>query len=242
MTKVETAVQWMEKIAADDSHGYSQTNRWGPDYDCSSFVITAFQDAGIPVKAKGANFTGNMKAVFTSCGFKDVTNMVNKATGAGLIRGDVLLNTMFHVAVYQGNGKIVHARSNDLRFASGDQNGKEIVKDQKYFNYPWNYVLRYVGDDTVTADAGCGDDACDVDLPVEETPAYWPPRQLRKGIKGGDVKVLQSILLARGYNCGDIDGDFGTKTHNMVLAFQGESGLTTDGIVGPATWKALVTI
>ena len=64
MTKVETAVQWMEKIAADDSHGYSQTNRWGPDYDCSSFVITAFQDAGIPVKAKGANFTGNMKAVF----------------------------------------------------------------------------------------------------------------------------------------------------------------------------------
>lgn len=242
MSKVENAVRWMEQIAADDSHGYSQTNRWGPDYDCSSFVITAFQNAGIPVKEKGANFTGNMKAVFTSCGFKDVTNMVNKATGAGLERGDVLLNTLFHVAVYQGNGKLVHARSNDLRFASGDQNGKEIVKDQKYFNYPWNYVLRYVGEDNATAAPGCGDDACDVDLPVEETPAYWPPRQLRKGIKGGDVKVLQAILLARGYNCGDIDGDFGTKTHNMTLAFQGESGLTTDGIVGPATWKALVSM
>lgn len=242
MSKVENAVRWMEQIAADDSHGYSQTNRWGPDYDCSSFVITAFQDAGIPVKEKGANFTGNMKAVFTSCGFKDVTNMVNKATGAGLERGDVLLNTLFHVAVYQGNGKLVHARSNDMHFASGDQNGKEIVKDQKYFNYPWNYVLRYVGDDTATADAGCGDDACDIEVTKPDIPTMWPPRTLRKGTKGGDVSALQGLLIAHGYDCGTVDGDFGNKTNNMVLAFQGEHGLTIDGIVGPATWKALVSM
>ena len=58
-------------------------------------------------------------------------------------------------------------------------------------------------------------------------------------MKGGDVAVAQAILNARGYNCGEIDGDFGIKTSNMVMAFQGESGLVIDGIVGPATWKAL---
>ena len=126
MTKVEKAVQWMEAIAADNTHGYSTVKRWGPDYDCSSFVISAFEQAGIPVKTKGASFTGNIKAIFTSLGFKDVTNAVNKNTGAGIQRGDVLLNTLFHVAVSQGNGKLVHARSNDGHFASGDQSGKEI--------------------------------------------------------------------------------------------------------------------
>lgn len=238
MTKVEKAVQWMEAIAADNTHGYSNTNRWGPNYDCSSFVISAFEQAGIPVKQKGASFTGNIKAIFTSLGFKDVTNAVDKGSGAGVQRGDVLLNTLFHVAVSQGNGKIVHARSSDGHFASGDQNGKEIVKDQPYFNYPWNYILRYAGDDAATGGQVLSDPA-DEDLPIEETPAYWPPRMIRKGMKGGDVAVAQALLNARGYNCGTIDGDFGTKTHNMVMAFQGESSLEIDGIVGPATWKAL---
>ena len=240
MTKVEKAVQWMEAIAADNTHGYSTVKRWGPDYDCSSFVISAFEQAGLPVKTKGASFTGNIKAIFTSLGFKDVTNAVNKNTGAGIQRGDVLLNTLFHVAVSQGNGKIVHARSNDGHFASGDQSGKEIVKDQAYFNYPWNYILRYTGEDEATGGSPVlSDPGDDADTPIEETIAYWPPRQIRRGMKGGDVAVAQAILNARGYNCGEIDGDFGLKTNNMVLAFQGESGLTTDGICGPLTWKAL---
>ena len=41
MGKIETATQWMIDLANDNSHGYDQTNRWGPDYDCSSAVISA---------------------------------------------------------------------------------------------------------------------------------------------------------------------------------------------------------
>lgn len=243
MTKVEKAVQWMEAIAADNTHGYSTVKRWGPDYDCSSFVISAFEQAGIPVKTKGASFTGNIKAIFTSLGFKDVTNNVDRKTGAGMLRGDVLLNTLFHVAVSQGNGKLVHARSNDGHFASGDQSGKEIVKDQAYFNYPWNYILRYTGEEDATGGSPVLSDPGDnADTPIEETMAYWPPRQIRRGMKGGDVAVAQAILNARGYDCGKIDGDFGVKTHNMTMAFQGESDLEIDGIIGPATWKALVSL
>ena len=41
------------QIAEDNSHGYSQANRWGPDYDCSSMVCQVFEDAGIPLKTCG---------------------------------------------------------------------------------------------------------------------------------------------------------------------------------------------
>ena len=54
MGVIDNAVQWATDIANDDSHGYSQSVRWGPHYDCSSFVITAYQNAGVPVKDNGA--------------------------------------------------------------------------------------------------------------------------------------------------------------------------------------------
>lgn len=33
MSIIQDAVAWARRIAADDSHGYDQTNRWGADYD-----------------------------------------------------------------------------------------------------------------------------------------------------------------------------------------------------------------
>ena len=56
---VESAISWAVSIANDNSHGYSQINRWGPDYDCSSLVISAFRNAGVDVGA--ATYTGNMR-------------------------------------------------------------------------------------------------------------------------------------------------------------------------------------
>ena len=99
MTKTESAVQWAIGIANDNRHGYSQANRWGnPDYDCSSLVISAWQQAGVPVKSNGATYTGNMYNVFRACGFTDVTSSCNRATGAGMQRGDVLLNVRYGFA------------------------------------------------------------------------------------------------------------------------------------------------
>ena len=67
------AVAFAVGIAEDPAHGYDQVNRWGPDYDCSSLVISAFEAAGVPVRAKGATYTGNMLGVFKKCGFTEVT-------------------------------------------------------------------------------------------------------------------------------------------------------------------------
>jgi N-acetyl-anhydromuramyl-L-alanine amidase AmpD len=64
--------------------------------------------------------------------------------------------------------------------------------------------------------------------------------KLRKGSKGKNVEALQILLNGRGYNCGSVDGSFGQKTESAVKAFQKAKGLTVDGIVGTATWTALL--
>lgn len=70
-------------------------------------------------------------------------------------------------------------------------------------------------------------------------PDYVPPRPtLRKGDKGDQVKIMQTLLLAKGIKI-SVDGDFGQKTETAVEDFQAAKGLVRDGVCGPQTWKAL---
>ena len=62
---------------------------------------------------------------------------------------------------------------------------------------------------------------------------------LRVGSSGEEVKTLQTKLKRWGYYTGSIDGVFGSGTKKAAIAFQKKNGLTPDGIVGPATLKAL---
>jgi len=65
---------------------------------------------------------------------------------------------------------------------------------------------------------------------------------LRKGDTGTCVRVLQNLLVAKGYSIGSsgADGDFGTQTDNAVRRFQSDYvGLTIDGQVGQQTWSTL---
>ncbi|HHU48103.1 MAG: SpoIID/LytB domain-containing protein [Caldicoprobacterales bacterium] len=62
---------------------------------------------------------------------------------------------------------------------------------------------------------------------------------LRKGSKGSQVKILQRRLNELGFNCGAVDGSFGSKTLSAVRAFQKSRGLAVDGVVGPKTRAAL---
>ena len=152
MTIPEKAARYMEEIAADDSHGYDQGSRWGtPDFDCSSLVISAYKNAGLPLTS---TYTGNMKYDFLAHGFSDVKSQVNLYNASGMMRGDVLLHEQNHTAMYVGGGMIVHASGNEFGKATGgqpgDQTGREICKTS-YFNYGnsgWDCVLRYVAKDT----------------------------------------------------------------------------------------------
>ena len=144
---IRKAVEFAVGIAKDDSHGYDQRKRWGDeDYDCSGLVIDCWEEAGVPVRTKGATYTGNMRKVFLANGFEEVINRVNVTNGNGLQYGDVLLKEGSHVAIFIGAGQIVHASINEKGTITGgkegDQTGKEICT-RSYYNKPWNSVLRY---------------------------------------------------------------------------------------------------
>lgn len=146
MSVIEDAVTWAISIANDNSHGYDQGSRDGPDYDCSSFVSWAYYNAGLNTRPGYTPATGTMYDVFTAAGFIDVTNQVNLSTQAGLERGDVLLVPGSHTEMYIGNGQNVAASINEngdiVGGQTGDQTGREIWV-RSYYNYPWTYVLRY---------------------------------------------------------------------------------------------------
>lgn len=61
---------------------------------------------------------------------------------------------------------------------------------------------------------------------------YW-------GSRGGDVYEVQRRLKWWGYYDGPIDGIYGPKTFSAVKKFQWKNGLRVDGVVGPATRRAL---
>ena len=66
--------------------------------------------------------------------------------------------------------------------------------------------------------------------------------QLSKGSKGDKVRVLQELLLGRGYDLGTYgaDGDFGATTYRQGAGFQVLHHLSADGIVGEKTWRKLL--
>lgn len=136
--KMESALQWAINIANDNSHGYSQTSRWGPDYDCSSFVISALKSAGYDVGS--ATYTGNMRSQLTARGFTWIP-WSQIGSVSNLKRGDILLNEKTHTEFYLGNNTNVGAHSNRGYPQTGDQTGTE-VSVSGYYYHPWDGVLR----------------------------------------------------------------------------------------------------
>lgn len=146
---VENAVQWAIEIANDDSHGYDQAYRTGPDYDCSSLICHAFNQAGFNVSATNSTYT--MKDDFQNAGFTWITDIQNDPSK--LKRGDILLYIgninagTGHTAMYIGNGSIVEASCNEfggiIGGQTGDQTGQEIWCHEYYSSSNWDGVLRY---------------------------------------------------------------------------------------------------
>ena len=228
---VEDAVAWAIETANDQSHGYSQTDRWGPDYDCSSFVISAFEQAGLALREAGAGYTGNMRGPMIACGFVDVTYQIGLDSGYGLIPGDVLLNYASHTCLCIGGGKVANCRTDEGHPQSGDQSGNEI-RIQSYWNFPWDCVLRYKGPHTGSPVSGSD---------TSGSSSSAPRTTLRKGMIGEDVKQMQKKLIACGCSCGDdgADGKFGSNTFRAVAEFQEKHGLTVTGIADPETLRLI---
>jgi len=71
--------------------------------------------------------------------------------------------------------------------------------------------------------------------------ALLKTKSLKTGSKGSTVKFLQCLLNCQATRTKlATDGIFGAKTKDRVLAVQKSIGIEPDGIVGPATWNALM--
>lgn len=65
--------------------------------------------------------------------------------------------------------------------------------------------------------------------------AAW--KNIKRGSKGEIAKLVQAMLICRGYSCGvdGADGDFGAGSVATLKRFQSANGLVADGIAGKAT-------
>ena len=68
------------------------------------------------------------------------------------------------------------------------------------------------------------------------------PTQLAFGAMGEATKQLQEDLNSLGFDCGDADGIFGTKTKEQVIEFQRKYGLEDDGVAGPLTLAKIKSV
>ena len=86
------------------------------------------------------------------------------------------------------------------------------------------------------------------DAPIMGLTSSYPGTPLRRGSSGPNVVVIQVALnrISQNYpaipNLATVDGIYGSRTESSVRAFQQIFGLTPDGIVGKATWYALVRL
>lgn len=84
--------------------------------------------------------------------------------------------------------------------------------------------------------------------PIRGITSSYPGTPLRRGTSGPSVVAIQVELnrISQNYpaipKISSVDGIFGAQTEAAVRAFQQIFNLTPDGVVGPATWYALVRI
>ena len=84
--------------------------------------------------------------------------------------------------------------------------------------------------------------------PIRGITSSYPGYPLRRGTTGPSVVVIQTELnrISQNYpaipKIPTVDGIFGVRTENAVRKFQEVFNLTPDGIVGPATWYALIRL
>jgi N-acetylmuramoyl-L-alanine amidase len=62
---------------------------------------------------------------------------------------------------------------------------------------------------------------------------------VKQGAKGNITFVIQELLKKKGFNLNS-DGAFGPITDSTIKQFQSRVGISSDGIVGPVTWKKLL--
>lgn len=144
MPSINAAVAWAIATANDNSHGYSQQNRLGPDYDCSSFVAAALIAGGFNVPAY--MYTGIEYNCLIAAGF--VTIPVNDSRR----KGDIFMwdgsGNAGHTCICIDSEYCAEAYGDSPPYVQGDTSGDEIRISRFDTSTGWQYHFRYPGADS----------------------------------------------------------------------------------------------
>lgn len=157
-------------------------------------------------------------------------------------------SSLQHVAAIAGGAHLVYGKNGyttrTMRAAFAASGDYEVLTDKKYLTSD-KYLKR--GDivlkegshvfmalengSGIAESTGTGGKKVKIELNV-----------LQKGAKGEQVKTLQRLLIAFGYDCGSsgVDGSFGNATLAAVKKYQKDNKLSIDGSVGEKTWTSLL--
>lgn len=194
----------------------------------------------------------------------DLEDKTVEAKGKGYIRdltyiyADIFRKAGYYFGIYCNKDWYFRLIHDDLkrdfdfwiaRYPSNDNgkyNNSSSLKPSKYA-VAWQYSSRgFVTGVKTRCDLSVDFDGI-INLTVDDpkvsngNPYPEPTRTLKRKCTGDDVKWLQYELIKRGYNIGQLDGDFGQKTYSAVCLYQKsqEGKLTVDGIVGSYTRNSL---
>ena len=180
-------------------------------------------------------------AKYASCGMPDITVEQMKARCrnlsddfASLSPGELLF-LPGHVGIYLGGGLCAECTPS---FRGGVQitgvGNIGFTGDYPCRSWDCHGVLPDLEGEEAPPSAGAeNDDTVGLFLPV-----------LKKGCKGETVRAMQALLTLRGHKpgkCGN-DASFGGDTLSSLRAFQSAAGLSSDGICGLKSWRALLAV
>jgi len=149
MGNKQAMIDFVRAWCADDSHGYDQANRWGPDCDCSSLMYMAARAGGYAVPTSGTRYTGTMRRHFAEAEFRVLPfdgNLYDCPVGT------IILNERDHTEMFVDRGRFGGARINGKGQTTGgrpgDQTGNEVSECPAYlYGSGWDYVLIPPNDD-----------------------------------------------------------------------------------------------
>jgi murein L,D-transpeptidase YcbB/YkuD len=200
-------------------------SNWHGPWDCAEFMSwLVFQGAGILYGCLDDNAKPAEADAYTGAWRRDSANLgkridINKAAaiaGAFVLRFPPGPGRMGHIAISDGNGGTVEAKSHN------DGVVRDVITGRR-----WDTGILVPG---VAYDEGV--------TPLPLTP---PTRVVHMGAANDPnvVRDIQNALVAAGIDPGPVDGKYGPKTTAAVAAFQRVRGLVMDGEVGPETAQEL---
>jgi N-acetylmuramoyl-L-alanine amidase len=193
---------------------------WRGPWDCAEFMSwLVFQGAGMlygclndqanPAVADA--YTGSWRTDSANRGKRIPVNQAAATEGAFVLRFPPAAGRMGHIAICDGTGRTIEAKSH-----------REGVVRDHVSGRRW---------DTGVLVPGVSYDEAGV------IPVTGPGRVVRRGAANDPevVRNIQRALDAAGIDSGGVDGKYGPKTAAAVAAFQRLRGLVVDGEVGPET-------